>query len=600
MKKVLQKFSQFYKNLPIAKKMATTIIFILAFFLCTVTGLITVIFSKMLISNNSEASNRNLELVRLRMNDLFVNTEMNSGIVVSNYYIQKALNTSNYYTRYQYEPLIRSILDPMTISKSYISSIVIYCNDGYAIASSNVNYSDASLQSEYTEYAPTMDGVWNKLIWDNIHDLNYEADSKDLSRGVSLRRNIISSDNGSIIGFAVLNVNEKVFSDLYTNLSSDDGMQIMILDFDGNIISASGEESDCAEIQNEKLINWIRDNKTGSRCFYYNDQNYLINVCYIERFDWYLISLHPLNILLRDSKLAAEISLALGGILMIIAFIFVSYQSKAITLPLRRLSQTVDEVANGNLNIYLAPYGMDEVGHLTMNFNNMVLKMKTLLNQTFFAEKKKREYEMQALQAQINPHFLYNTLDSIIWMIRSEEYDGAGEMVSLLAKFFRISLSQGKDMIPLKKELEHATSYLAIQNIRFKDKFEFQVNADPNLLNYLCPKLSIQPLLENAIYHGMEGMYEDGEIEIRIYEKEGAIKIEVADNGPGMTAEKLDYIMHNKVISSKRGSGIGVRNVNERIQLIYGKNYGITIASELDEGTVATITIPKMEEFDET
>lgn len=285
MKKVLQKFSQFYKNLPIAKKMAATIIFILAFFLCTVTGLITVIFSKMLISNNSEASNRNLELVRLRMNDLFVNTEMNSGIVVSNYYIQKALNTSNYYTRYQYEPLIRSILDPMTISKSYISSIVIYCNDGYAIASSNVNYSDASLQSEYTEYAPTMDGVWNKLIWDNIHDLNYEADSKDLSRGVSLRRNIISSDNGSIIGFAVLNVNEKVFSDLYTNLSSDDGMQIMILDFDGNIISASGEESDCAEIQNEKLINWIRDNKTGSRCFYYNDQNYLINVCYIERFD---------------------------------------------------------------------------------------------------------------------------------------------------------------------------------------------------------------------------------------------------------------------------------------------------------------------------
>ena len=585
MKKVLQKFSQFYKNLPIAKKMATTIIFILAFFLCTVTGLITVIFSKMLISNNSEASNRNLELVRLRMNDLFVNTEMNSGIVVSNYYIQKALNTSNYYTRYQYEPLIRSILDPMTISKSYISSIVIYCNDGYAIASSNVNYSDASLQSEYTEYAPTMDGVWNKLIWDNIHDLNYEADSKDLSRGVSLRRNIISSDNGSIIGFAVLNVNEKVFSDLYTNLSSDDGMQIMILDFDGNIISASGEESDCAEIQNEKLINWIRDNKTGSRCFYYNDQNYLINVCYIERFDWYLISLHPLNILLRDSKLAAEISLALGGILMIIAFIFVSYQSKAITLPLRRLSQTVDEVANGNLNIYLAPYGMDEVGHLTMNFNNMVLKMKTLLNQTFFAEKKKREYEMQALQAQINPHFLYNTLDSIIWMIQSGEYKGAEQMVSLLAKFFRISLSQGQDIISLKKELEHATSYLSIQNIRFKDKFDFSVQADENLLQYLCPKLSIQPLLENAIYHGMEGIYDDGEIQISIYEKNSLIHIDVIDNGLGMPPETIEYIMHNKVVSSKRGSGIGVRNVDERIKLIFGNAYGVVITSELDEGT---------------
>lgn len=119
-------------------------------------------------------------------------------------------------------------------------------------------------------------------------------------------------------------------------------------------------------------------------------------------------------------------------------------------------------------------------------------------------------------------------------------------------------------------------------------------------MKYLIPKLSIQPLLENAIYHGMEGMYDDGEIIISVYEEDGNIKIDVADNGLGMTEEKLDYIMHNKVVSSKRGSGIGVRNVNERIQLIYGKQYGITISSELDEGTTATIVIPKMEETDET
>ena len=214
-------------------------------------------------------------------------------------------------------------------------------------------------------------------------------------------------------------------------------------------------------------------------------------------------------------------------------------------------------------------------------------------------ECERQQMEKKLLQSQINPHFLYNTLDSIIWMIRSEEYEGAGKMVSLLAKFFRISLSQGKDMIPLEKELEHASSYLAIQNIRFKDKFEFQIEADPALLKYLCPKLSIQPLLENAIYHGMEGMYEDGEITIRIYDRDGDIGIDVADNGPGMTQETIDHIMHNKVISSKRGSGIGVRNVNERIQLIYGEDYGVTITSELDEGTTATITIPKMEETDD-
>lgn len=587
MKKVLQKFSQFYKNLPIAKKMAATIIFILAVFLCTVTGLITVIFSKMLISNNSEASNRNLELVRLRMNDLFVNTEMNSGIVVSNYYIQKALNTSNYYTRYQYEPLIRSILDPMTISKSYISSIVIYCNDGYAIASSNVNYSDASLQSEYTEYAPTMDGVWNKLIWDNIHDLNYEADSKDLSRGVSLRRNIISSDNGSIIGFAVLNVNEKVFSDLYTNLSSDDGMQIMILDFDGNIISASGEESDCAEIQNEKLINWIRDNKTGSRCFYYNDQNYLINVCYIERFDWYLISLHPLNILLRDSKLAAEISLALGGILMIIAFIFVSYQSKAITLPLRRLSQTVDEVANGNLNIYLAPYGMDEVGHLTMNFNNMVLKMKTLLNQTFFAEKKKREYEMQALQAQINPHFLYNSLSLINWKAIEANEKDISKITLALSKFYRTALNKGNNVLPLEDEISNVKSYLDIQLMMHDYEFDVEMDIDERMYYYDTPNLILQPLIENAIDHGVDLKTEGrGKIIIRGWSEGETMYLSVEDNGVGMEEEVA------KTIITQKSKGYGVRNVNERIKLIYGQEYGLAIKSKVGEGTTITVKLP--------
>lgn len=214
-------------------------------------------------------------------------------------------------------------------------------------------------------------------------------------------------------------------------------------------------------------------------------------------------------------------------------------------------------------------------------------------------EHEKRKMEKKLLQSQINPHFLYNTLDSVIWMIESGEYSGAEEMVSLLAKFFRVSLSRGDDIISLEKELEHATSYLAIQNIRFKDKFEFNVDADKRLLCYMCPKLVIQPLLENAIYHGMDGKYDDGEISINIYEKNKKIYIDVVDNGLGMSAEQVDYIMHNKVVSGKRGSGIGVKNVDERIKLIYGDEYGVEIISEPDEGTTARIIIPEMEEIDD-
>lgn len=328
-------------------------------------------------------------------------------------------------------------------------------------------------------------------------------------------------------------------------------------------------------------------------------QQWIIEGQQIGYTGWNMVLVNSMASLVKESH---NIHYLVWFILLLIGVILIFLDTLVFhnfTSPVYRLLQTMETFGKGNYNVRAQEEGIGELKNVSIHFNIMADKLQEQMEEIRRNEREKQKMEKKLLQSQINPHFLYNTLDSIIWMIRSEEYDGAGEMVSLLAKFFRTSLSQGKDMIPLEKELEHATSYLAIQNIRFKDKFEFHVDADQELLKYFCPKLSIQPLLENAIYHGMEGMYEDGEIEIRVYEKDGDIKIDVSDNGPGMTQEKIDYIMHNKVVSSRRGSGIGVCNVNERIQLIYGKNYGITLSSELDEGTIATITIPKMEEIDE-
>ena len=328
-------------------------------------------------------------------------------------------------------------------------------------------------------------------------------------------------------------------------------------------------------------------------------QQWIIEGQQIGYTGWNMVLVNSMASLVKESH---NIHYLVWFILLLIGVILIFLDTLVFhnfTSPVYRLLQTMETFGKGNYNVRAQEEGIGELKNVSIYFNIMADKLQEQMEEIRRNEREKQKMEKKLLQSQINPHFLYNTLDSIIWMIRSEEYDGAGEMVSLLAKFFRTSLSQGKDMIPLEKELEHATSYLAIQNIRFKDKFEFHVDADQELLKYFCPKLSIQPLLENAIYHGMEGMYEDGEIEIRVYEKDGDIKIDVSDNGPGMTQEKIDYIMHNKVVSSRRGSGIGLCNVNERIQLIYGKNYGITLSSELDEGTIATITIPNMEEIDE-
>lgn len=331
----------------------------------------------------------------------------------------------------------------------------------------------------------------------------------------------------------------------------------------------------------------------------YEDAKWVIEKQQIGYTGWKIIVVNSLaNIRAENVSIyyMAWLMLLLVGIALIVLDVLLF---RNITDPVYQLMRTMKEFGKGNYQVKASEDGIGELKVLSEQFNRMADRLQNQMDEIRENETEKRKMEKKLLQSQINPHFLYNTLDSIIWMIQSGEYKGAEQMVSLLAKFFRTSLSQGKDMIPLEKELEHATSYLAIQNIRFKDKFEFCVHADPALLKYLCPKLSIQPLLENAIYHGMEGMFEDGEIHINVYEKEDIIHIEVVDNGLGMTEEKIDYIMNNKVVSSKRGSGIGVRNVSERIKLIYGEEYGISITSELDEGTTATITIPKLEEIDE-
>ena len=201
--------------------------------------------------------------------------------------------------------------------------------------------------------------------------------------------------------------------------------------------------------------------------------------------------------------------------------------------------------------------------------------------------------ELKALQAQINPHFLYNTLDAIAWLCEDGQNKEAEEMVTALANLFRISISKGHEMIPIEKELQHARSYLKIEKIRYKDQFTYHFDVDETCLGYLCNKITLQPIIENAIYHGVNQMPDEGKIDIRIFSKEDDIIFQIEDNGVGMTEEMCREILQRE---SGDRTGIGIKNVNDRIKIYFGEEYGITIASELDEGTCVTIRMPKIKE----
>lgn len=312
---------------------------------------------------------------------------------------------------------------------------------------------------------------------------------------------------------------------------------------------------------------------------------------------WKLVSLIPMKNLANDIDYYRWFGIAL---LLFIVFLltFVNmHLSEHISRPLSRLNQAVNEFGAGKENVEFSEEGCIEVQQLAHSLQTMVSTLRHLMDDIIQQEQSKRRLEMEVLQSQINPHFLYNTLDSVIWLTEIERYQDATRMVSALGKLFRISLSRGKIVIPLKDELEHARHYSTIQAIRYKDRFETRISAEPDTENLYTLKLIIQPILENAIYHGMAAMDEDGLITVHAWRDQDDLYIDVEDNGSGMTKETLDQLLDpSKPFRKSKGSGIGVRNIHQRIQLAFGPEYGLTFFSEPDEGTLVRIHLPALDE----
>ena len=312
---------------------------------------------------------------------------------------------------------------------------------------------------------------------------------------------------------------------------------------------------------------------------------------------WKLVGVVPMEDLEADSHQMVLFGLSLL-LFSIFLMAFLNFRISAhISDPIRRLERSIKDLEAGRDNVEIEERGCYEVQHLSRSIRSMVSTMHHLMDDIVQQEAQKRRSELEVLQSQINPHFLYNTLDSVIWMTEAGRYDEAIQMVTSLARLFRISLSRGSSIIPLADELEHARHYMNIQQIRYKNRFTTEITAEPGTEGLYTLKLIVQPILENAIYHGMSAAEDEGVISVRAYRREDDLFIDVEDNGMGMRPEVAEQLLeeHRPAINTK-GSGIGVRNVHQRIQLTFGRQYGLTIQSEPDEGTLVRIHLPALDE----
>ena len=402
----------------------------------------------------------------------------------------------------------------------------------------------------------------------------------------------ITKGTDTVQGILLIHLNYTGLKLLLDGVTLGNEGYIYLIDGNGEIIYHPRAQliDSGLEHENNRAVSEYRD---GIYQETFHGEERVITVKSVGYTGWKLIGVAPRQTVSLNSLKTQLLVVFVAAFILFLMSLVNSYISSRITTPIRKLELSVNEIEKGNLNAKVDAEGSYEIRHLGQSVQNMAKQIQVLMADIVSEHEKKRKQEFDTLQSQINTHFLYNTLDIIVWMIENEKPDQAVKAVTALARFFRISLSRGKSIITVKDELEHVRNYLMIQHMRFKNRFSYTIEAEDEVLELASLKLMLQPLVENAIYHGMEFMDGDGEIFISAWKEGEDLYLKVSDNGLGMTEEQVARLFSDTPhTGSSRGSGIGVKNVNERIRLYFGSEYGLSIESEPDEGTVVTIHLP--------
>lgn len=594
----------FFKNISIQSKIIISFSFLIVITLLVI-GIVAVNkYSRTMEKNTGEYSYQIIDQVIKNVDYYIKEMESISTIANYNYYIQKFLkNTSPSYQveRFKDANRIVELLKDIGSIRQDIVSIFIFGNNG-SILSSNVNL---KINKDYNFsrqkwYKDAIEGKGKSIIV-KPHKQSYVMNSDTLV--ISLSRSINNFDGKDQLGVILIDLNLRVLDDICRNIKLGKTGYIFIVDNDGNVVyhpdySYMYRAMDEMYVKNifktdDSFIPEVLKSNEGSFIKRVNSEQMQVTYKRFESANWTVVGVTPYNEMMYDINKIRSFIIIIGSICLICAFIVSILISSMISKPITRLELLMEEAEKGNLDVSLEFESKDEIGKLSKRFNNMINKIKTLMHQVVKEQEDKRKTELKALQAQINPHFLYNTLDSIIWMAEIDK-DSVITMTDALAKLFRLSLSKGEDTIPVEHEIEHVRNYLIIQSMRYSNKFDYEIDVEEDILKYNTLKLILQPLVENSIYHGIKNKRQKGLITIKGRRVEDRILLEVSDDGIGMDQSMCEEILksHRTEQNRKGFNGVGVKNVNERIKLYYGEQYGLEYVSRPGAGTVVKIWLP--------
>lgn len=471
---------------------------------------------------------------------------------------------------------LRKYLSYLINSKGFIYSIYIKGNNGMEIETRNCI---VKIPSRLEVRLKELNGMY---VWSSGPISNYDSSKTNV---FSLCRSYKDINNlSNTLGIMKINIKEDLISDIYKKSLSNIESTFFIIDENRNIISSLDKKKIQTPVDKKILKQEIYNSKYGYYDIVLDNKDYLVTYYSLESTNWKLINMVPIQYLLKDNRIILKTTFISISWCLLICGIFSYFFYYKIFGPLKQVRILMGELEQENYDIYMDIKGNDEIALLGNSFNKMSKRLKEVRNQVYLSKIKQREAELNALQSQINPHFLYNTLDTIYWMTRMENAFESSKLVQSLSLMFRLSLNSGKEFTTVQKEIKHLNSYLMIQKIRYKGMIEFNINVDPETLDCIVIKLVLQPLVENAIYHGIEKKDGQGHVNINIYRNDNRLIYEVIDDGMGAD---IDYLNELLIGAEENNKGFAIKNVNDRIKLFFGSEYGLKYYNNKTEGIKA-------------
>lgn len=537
--------------------------------------------SKHYISEIIQQVNINIQSYITNMEDISMLASTNKDV---KYYITQTSFISDEERR-PYEKRISDLFQSILITRKDIASIMVFGYNNRFVSDRRITSLNMNSKIEEQPWYKNAKAEGGKSVISAPHVQNIIQN--EYRWVVSLSRELKSADGITGEGIFLVDLNLSVLNEICNHINLGKRGYVFIVDKDGKIVYHPQQKLINSNLKTE-MIDKVKQSSSGS---FITDEGNKKRIYTIQEthFGWKIVGVAYASELIANQN-QINLSYFLWTILALVIALYLSFFiSRHLSRPIKMLQSNMKQVEKGDFSIRSEFRSKNEIGQLSHTFNIMVGRIKDLMNQIIQNEESKRKSEMKLLEAQINPHFLYNTLDSIIWMAERKKHDEVVLMTSSLAKLFRSIINKNNETVPVRVEIEHITNYLLIQTMRYKDKLDFQIDVDPSILEVHIPKIILQPIVENAIYHGIKNKLESGLVKITGKADGDTIVFVVADDGVGMEPEKLDQILKLKEGNIR---GIGVSNVNERIKL-FGNEFGLTFMSEKWEGTEVTIVLPK-------